>query len=68
MSEKATKISVPTPSRPGLDALLEKARHYVMTPAEKREQRRSWVRGEMMLEHPEMTRDYVDRLLDEAGI
>lgn len=44
-----------------LTELLEKARKYVasMSPAEltemKRVQRKSWVRGEMLFEHPEMT-------------
>lgn len=29
-------------------------------------QRRSWVRGELMLEHPEMTREEADALIDKA--
>lgn len=32
-----------------LQALLEKARHYTMSPAEVEAQRQSWVRGEMAL-------------------
>lgn len=56
------------PMRPDLEALIERARHHVMTPEEKRAQRRSWVIGEMMLEHPEMTREYVEKLLDESGL
>lgn len=50
-------LSKRAPYRPELDALLERARHYKMLPEEKAAQRRSWVVGEMMLEHPEMTRD-----------
>jgi hypothetical protein len=53
---------------PELDALLEKARSHVMTGEERREQRRSWVRGEMMLEHPEMTLEAANKMLDEAGL
>ena len=56
------------PPNPDLAALLEKARAHVMTPEEKRAQRRSWVRGEMMLEHPEMTAEYVNAMMDDLGI
>ena len=42
------------------------ARFKAMPLAEQQEmcraQRKSWVIGEMMLEHPEMTREYVERL------
>lgn len=41
------------PTDPQLLALLERARDHKMTPAEIDAQRRSWVRGEMMLDHPE---------------
>lgn len=36
-------------ANPKLAALLESARHYVMTPEEHEVQRQSWVRGEMAL-------------------
>lgn len=49
-------LNVP-PDRPQLDALLERARHHVMTPEEREAQRRSWVIGEMLLEHPTMTHE-----------
>lgn len=55
-----------SPARPELEALLERARGYVMTPAERIAQRRSWVKGEFMLEHPEMPEDEVDALLDRT--
>jgi hypothetical protein len=55
-----------TPSRPELDELLRNAAKRRMTPAEIREQRRSWVRGELMLEHPELTREEADRRITEA--
>lgn len=47
----------PIKTSPELLELLERAKHHKMTPAEKAAQRQSWVVGEMMLEHPEMTRD-----------
>ena len=50
-----------------LDALLAAARNHKMTPAEHRSQRRSWVIGEIMLEHPEMTREQVVAILDEVA-
>ena len=65
-------ISKPIPLDPELAALLEQAKAKVnaMSPDEKREmmraQRRSWVIGEMMLEHPELSREYVERLYDQA--
>lgn len=56
---------------PELLALLEKARTHVMTPAERIAQKRSWVLGEMMLEHPGMSRmlaeEIMDRVLPELG-
>jgi hypothetical protein len=64
--------SKPCEPRPGLDALLKAAKAKVdaMSPAEKgemlRAQRKSWVVGEMMLEHPEMTRDHAERLYAEV--
>lgn len=48
-----------------LAALLEKAKSHVMTPEEIAAQRRSWVTGEMMLEHPEMTREDAQVIYDE---
>ena len=49
-----------------LARLIEKARTYVMSPEEKQEQRRSWIRGELMLEHPEMTYEEADRRANRA--
>lgn len=51
---------------PKLLELLEKAKGHVMTRAERDAQRRSWVRGEMMLEHPEMTAEHVNAILDDV--
>lgn len=51
---------------PKLLALLERARDPKMTPAEIDAQRRSWVRGEMMLDHPEMTAEQADEKLREV--
>ena len=65
----AERLFKRAPPRPELDALIEKEKGHKMTPAEIRLQRRSWVRGEMMLEHPEMTAEQVDAIMDdiEAG-
>lgn len=51
---------------PKLMAAIERARHHVMTPAERHAQRRSWVVGEMGLEHPEMSREEIAALVDQA--
>jgi hypothetical protein len=53
------------PTDPELAALLEKARGHVMTPDEIAAQRRSWVVGELMLQHPEMTKAEADARYDE---
>ena len=55
----------PSTAHPTLDALLEATRNHVMTPAERREQRRSWVIGQMMLSHPAMTREEVVAIMDK---
>ena len=65
MSE-TRKVLFPAPARPELDALIERARNHVMTKEERDAQRRSWVRGELMLEHPEMTREEADAIMDRA--
>ncbi len=49
-----------------LDAMLKRAAQHKMTPAEQHAQRRSWVIGQMMLSHPEMTREEAERLADGA--
>jgi hypothetical protein len=59
-------ISKPCPPRPDLDALIERVRNHVMTPQERAAQRRSWVIGEMMLEHPEMTREEANAIYDRV--
>lgn len=33
-----------------------------MTPAERAAQRKSWIVGELMLEHPEMVREEAERI------
>lgn len=63
----------PLPERPELTELLRKSREIVdaMTPEQRREmhreQRKSWVIGEMMLEHPEMTREEAERIYNEVA-
>jgi hypothetical protein len=51
---------------PTLEKLLEWAKGYVMSPEEREAQRRSWVIGEMMLEHPEMSREYAEMIYDRV--
>jgi predicted NAD-dependent protein-ADP-ribosyltransferase YbiA (DUF1768 family) len=49
---------------PELLAALERAKTHKMTPEEYAEQRRSWVRGELMLAHPEMTIEKANALIE----
>ena len=58
-------MDLPT-TDPKLLAALERARNHVMTPAERHAQRRSWIIGEMGIEHPEMSREELERLADHA--
>lgn len=55
MSERRTLH--PSTPRPELDALFEQAKGHKLTKAERDAQRKSWVIGNMMLAHPEMTRE-----------
>lgn len=48
---------------PELDILLARTKDYKMSPEEIKAQRRSWVKGELMLEHPEMTEVEADALI-----
>jgi hypothetical protein len=54
------------PMSPELQALLERAKKHVMTPEERAAQRRSWVVGELMLEHPEMSREQAEAIYDRV--
>lgn len=49
---------------PHLPAMLDRAARHQMTPEEQRAQRRSWVIGEMLIAHPEMTRADAERIVD----
>lgn len=49
-----------------LDAMLKRAAQHKMTPAEQHAQRRSWMIGQMLCSHPEMTREEAERLADRA--
>lgn len=66
------RMSVPCPERPELAALIERTKQLwgTLSAPEKAEliqaQRRSWVIGEMLLEHPEMTREYAEWILDQV--
>ena len=52
--------SKPLATNSKLLALLEKVKNHVMTKAEKDAQRKSWVVGEFMLSHPDVTREYAE--------
>ena len=61
-------FSKPIPLDPALEALIEKARHHVMTPAEIWDQRVSFVYGQMMDCVPEITREQVKaRITEQHG-
>jgi len=64
MTERLTLATAP--ERPELAELLRKAAKIVMTPEQVREQRRSWVRGQIGLTHPDWPEEKVRRLVDEA--
>ncbi len=51
---------------PELTALLAKVKDYKMTKEEKDAQRKSWVIGEFMLEHPEVTREYAEAVYQKV--
>jgi len=60
--------------RPELDALLKKAvaAYQALTPEQKREHRRaqtkSWVIGNMLLDHPELSREEAERIYDRMAL
>lgn len=56
----------PSPERPELDALLEKCKNIPITKEMLRAQQESWVIGEMMIEHPEMTREQAKAIYDSV--
>lgn len=66
------KTLLETKDRPELVELLALAvaAYKAMTPEQRREmnaaQRKSWVIGEMMLDHPEMTREEAERIYESV--
>ena len=48
-----------------LNALLEKARYYVMSKKDWEEQRRSFACGNGAIENSDITRDSIDRVADK---
>ncbi|KQT59998.1 hypothetical protein ASG52_19935 [Methylobacterium sp. Leaf456] len=51
---------------PALLERLKRAAQREMTPAEHHAQRRSWIIGEMGIEHPELSREQLEALADHA--
>ncbi|AJA07482.1 hypothetical protein SKP52_02760 [Sphingopyxis fribergensis] len=56
----------PTPANPELDAAIEKARHHIMTPAEKFEQRVSFVYGQQDFDKPGKSKDEIRAMVAES--
>lgn len=56
----------PAPKRPELEQLLEAAKNFKWTPEHREAQRKSWVIGELMLEHPGMTYEEAEQLYNGA--
>ena len=54
--------SKPIETKPELLELLKKAKDHVMTAEEKAAQRKSWVIGNFMLDHPDATREYAEEI------
>ncbi|MGR7993901.1 hypothetical protein [Xanthobacter sp. ZOL 2024] len=54
-------------SDPGLLQVLQRLKDHEMTPEEIDAQRRSWVRGEMMIDHPEMTLEEADAVVRKVA-
>jgi hypothetical protein len=64
--EETRRTLTRAPERPELERLLREAAKRPMTPAEMREQRKSWVRGQLGLAHPEWDADDLRRRVDAA--
>lgn len=68
----SARAMISKPFDPELQALVDKACAWFdrLTPEQKREhcraQRKSWVIGEMMLQHPEMSREHAEKLYEEV--
>lgn len=66
------RMSKPLPCRPDLDRLLIEAqkRFDAMTPAQQKEmrdaQRKSWVIGNFMLDHPKATREEAEEVYQKV--
>lgn len=61
------RMLIPSKPLPELDALLEKVKTLPpMTKVQIEAQRKSWVIGEMMLSHPEMSRERAEAIYDEV--
>ena len=59
-------ISKQIETNPELLDLIERARNHVMTKEERDAQRKSWVIGNLMLDHPDMTRDEAVAIYDRV--
>lgn len=57
----------PLTTDPELLKLLKKAKSHVMTKEEKDAQRKSWVIGNFMLDHPDVTREYAESIYNKIN-
>jgi hypothetical protein len=55
----------PAPERPTLEELIERAKKHKMTPAERYAQRRSWVRGNLLIDNEGADEANLIAILDE---
>jgi predicted transglutaminase-like protease len=53
-------------TNPKLLALIDKAKSHVMTKEERNAQRKSWVIGNFLIDHPELTREYAETIYNKV--
>ncbi len=66
MGETRLTLTPQHPPRPELDALFERAKGHKMTQEERAAQRKSWVIGNMLLDHPDMSREHAERIYSQV--
>lgn len=67
MGDRSNRTWSEVKSDPGLRQMLQRLKDHEMTPEEIDAQRRSWVRGEMMIDHPEMTLEEADAVVRKVA-
>jgi hypothetical protein len=54
-------------TKPSVSEMIELARAVRMTPEQEEQQRRSFVFGNVAIENPSITREFVDRVAEEMA-